>query len=569
MAGTARYEQIPDDEPLRVGKSSKSGFSVKKLVLVIFLALFAGYLTKVTFFSHSSNSIPHSDKPVCPIPSKVAIKEHDAIQSILNDKEYHKGVIDRFSKAIQVDTVVFDKMKDYSKMGKFHEYLEKSYPLVYKHAEVYKVNKYGLVFYFPGSDSSLKPIMMAAHQDTVPIGDKSDWTEDPFSGRFDGKDFHGRGASDCKNLLVGLIEAAEKLVADKKTDFKRGFILAFGFDEEKSGWDGAYNIGKFLVEKFGPNSIESITDEGPSMFNDILGGYYSIIPTGEKGYVDIQVKVNAPGGHSSLPGDHTSIGMLSSFLSDYEDDMYTPILTEENPMMNFFECLGEHADNLPKSLAQAARNVRYDSKAREVVLDYSSKNKLLKYNVRTSQAIDMIDGGDKANSLPREVSAVINHRISYGNSMETLWEKFTKHAKNAVEKYDIGLIVDGKEIAPKTDNGVMEVSKFVEELVPAPTTSYTDDLWFEFTGLIKAFYEDEIYPGKFDSGKGLVFAAALMSGNTDTRHYWNLTDHIYRVQPGAVNLFNEHVHGNDEVAGLDTHLQIISFYYNYISHFCL
>lgn len=570
MAGEARYEQIPnDEETLRVGDSSKGSFTAKKLVLAIFLALLAGYVTTSMFYSHHDNSIPHSKEPVCPIPSKLPIKEHDAIQSILNDKDYHKGVIDRFSKAIQIDTVVFDKMKDYSKMGKFHEYLEKSYPLVYKHAEVYKVNKYGLVFYFPGSDTSLKPIMMAAHQDTVPIGDKSDWTEDPFSGRFDGKDFHGRGASDCKNLLVGLMEAAEKLVADEKRDFKRGFIFAFGFDEEKSGWDGAYHIGKFLVDKFGENSIELITDEGPSMFNQILGGYYSLIPTGEKGYVDIQVKINSPGGHSSLPRDHTSIGMLSSFLSDYEDDMYSPILTEENPMMNFFECLGEHADTLPKALAQAARNVRHDPKARETVLDYSSKNKLLKYNVRTSQAIDIINGGDKANSLPREVSAIINHRISYGNSIETIWEKFTKHAKDAVEKYDIGLIIDGKEIASKTDNGVMEISKFVEELVPAPTTSYSDDAWFELTGIIKAFYEDEIYPDKFKSGKGLVFAPARMSGNTDTRHYWKLTDHIYRVQPGSVNLFDQHVHGNDEIASMDTHLQVISFYYNYISHFCL
>lgn len=570
MAIRDKYNQFQDDEEqqLRVGEgsSSKNTFTMKKLVLIVFFALFAGYLTTSVVSSKGNEAVPM--KPVCPIPSKLAIKEHEMVQSILTDKDYHVGVIDRFSQAIQIDTVVYDHMEDYSKMAKFHEYLEESYPLVYKHAEVHKVDTYGLVFYFPGSDAELKPIMLAAHQDTVPIGDKNDWTEDPFSGRFDGKLFHGRGAGDCKNLLVSLMEAMEKLFTEKKPEFKRGVIYAFGFDEEKSGWDGAYQIGQFLEKKFGANSVEVIIDEGPSMFTETLGGYYSLLPTGEKGYCDVQVKINTPGGHSSIPKDHTSIGMLSKFLTDYEDDMYEPILTEENPMMGFFECIGEHS-NLPKSMADAAKNVRNSAKARKQVLDFVDNNRLLKYNVRTSQAIDIINGGDKANSLPREVSAVINHRISYGNSMDTVWEKFTKHAKVAVEKYGIGLTVNGKEIFPETDSGIMDISKFSVELVPATPTSSNDDFWFEFTGLIKGFYEDEVFPEKFTSGKELIFAPALMSGNTDTRHYWNLTDHIFRVQPGSLNIFDSNVHGPNEVADLHSHLEAISFYYNFISHFAL
>jgi Gly-Xaa carboxypeptidase len=566
---STKHDELIDEEPLRVGGVKKNNiFTFKKLILLVFAALVIGLFNPYSGFIKNDTNV--NAKLLCPIPSKVAIKEHDQIQFILHDDEYQKGVIDRFSKALQIDTVVYDKTSNYSMMVKFHEYLESSFPLVYKTAEIFKINQYGLVFYFPGSDKELKPIMLAAHMDTVPIGDPSDWIENPFSGRFDGEKFYGRGASDCKNLLTGLMEAMELLITDNKTNFKRGVIFAFGFDEEKSGFDGAENIGKFLVEKFGKNSIEAIVDEGPVMFIDTMGDYYSMVVNGEKGYTDLNVEITTPGGHSSNPRDHTSIGMLSKFLTDYEDDMYQPLLVEENPMMGFFECVAEHG-KLPKPVAEAAKRIRYDEKARKYIIDYAEKNEpLLKYNLRTSQAIDIINGGDKANSLPRDVSAIINHRITYGNDLTTVWDKATKHGKVTAEKYDIGLTVNEKIILPATDNGNMVISYYDKPLEPAKPAPSNDDFWFEFTGIIKSFYEDEVFPEKFvNSDKKFIITPSIMTGNTDTRHYWDLSDHIFRVQPGSVNIFAANIHGPNEWVDLTTHLQAISFYYNYISHFSI
>lgn len=561
----ARYIQLEDDIEER--RSLRRTFG-RKILFLILAALVVGFFYPTNSFFNSKTEFTDSQEPLCPIPSKVAMKEHDAIQYILKDEEYQKGVISRFSKSLQIPTVVYDKTKDYSMMQKFHDFLEKSYPLVYKTAVLDKVNKYGLVFQFSGSNKDLKPILLMAHMDTVPIGDPSDWSEDPFSGRFDGEKFHGRGASDCKNLLIGLMEAMEKLIADGRNDFERGVILAFGFDEEKSGWDGAYHIGQFLEEKYGKNSIEAIVDEGPVMFIDILGDYYSMIITGEKGYADIQVEVSAPGGHSSNPRDHTSIGIISKFLTDYEDDMYKPILVPENPMMEFFECAAEQG-KLPKPLADAAKRARFDESARDVVLSFGSQSELVKYNLKTSQAIDIINGGDKANSLPRDVTAVINHRIVYGNSVETILEKVAKHGTTAAKKYDIGLVINDKELFPETDNGILNVTFYDPPLIPAKVSSTKSDFYKEFTGLIKTFYEDEVFPEKFteDSAKKFIIAPSIMTGNTDTRHYWNLSDNIFRVQPGSVNIFQANIHGNNEWVDLTTHLQCISFYYNYISHF--
>ena len=559
--------------------TKKAGFGVKKLVFLAFVGLafaFSQWGSYATL-SCGHGEVPrakyislNSDQPLCPVPVKVDIKEHETVQWILNDEKYHEGVVDRFSKSLQIDTVVYDETKNYTKMAEFHNYLEKYYPLTYKTAEVHKVNEYGLVFYFEGSNKDLKPVMLAAHMDTVPIGDPNDWTENPFSGRFDGEKFYGRGASDCKNLLVGLMEAVELLINNGEADFQRGIILAFGFDEEKSGWDGASHIGDFLVDKFGENSVEAIVDEGPVMFLDTLGDYYSMIINGEKGYIDLAVEVTTPGGHSSNPRDHTSIGMLSYFLNNYENEKFSPLLVEENPMMSFFECVGEHG-RLPEDIADAAKSVRYDEDARSLIINYTNSVPAIAYSMRSSQAIDIIDGGDKANALPRLVKAVINHRLAYGNDLDTVLDKATKHAKETAEKYDIGLYVGDKEVVPETEGGKITISLFSKYLETAKTTSSDDDFWFQFTGMIKSFYEDEVFPEKFHSlsaaDKKFIVTPGVMTGNTDTRHYWALTDHIFRVQPGSLNIFDANIHGPNEWVDLASHLQVISFYYNYISHF--
>ena len=69
-----------------------------------------------------------------------------------------------------------------------------------------------------------------------------------FSGFFDGQFIWGRGSSDCKNNLIGILEAVELLI-DAGFKPKRTLILSFGFDEEISGREGAGTLAKTLVSK--------------------------------------------------------------------------------------------------------------------------------------------------------------------------------------------------------------------------------------------------------------------------------------------------------------------------------
>ena len=57
-------------------------------------------------------------------------------------------------------------------------------------------------------------------------------------------------------------------------------------------------------------------------------------------------------------------------------------------------------------------------------------------------------------------------------------------------------------------------------------------------------------------GKDLVVSPGLMTGNTDTRYYWNLSDNIFRYGPGwdrdQVGLGN--IHTVDEKVGVTAHV---------------
>ncbi|KAH8913971.1 Zn-dependent exopeptidase, partial [Atractiella rhizophila] len=78
--------------------------------------------------------------------------------------------------------------------------------------------------------------MLMAHQDTVPVNMATldQWDYPPWSGHYDGTYVWGRGASDCKTLLISELQAVTLLIKQGFTP-RRTIILSFGFDEETGG----------------------------------------------------------------------------------------------------------------------------------------------------------------------------------------------------------------------------------------------------------------------------------------------------------------------------------------------
>ena len=82
--------------------------------------------------------------------------------------------------------------------------------------EVETVNEFNLLIHWPGTDPELAPILFTGHMDVVPIepGTAEDWQHPPFAGVVTDERIYGRGTLDNKQGVMGILEAADSLLAE-------------------------------------------------------------------------------------------------------------------------------------------------------------------------------------------------------------------------------------------------------------------------------------------------------------------------------------------------------------------
>ncbi|RCK62415.1 Carboxypeptidase S [Candida viswanathii] len=564
---------LPLDDYQRSGRKRYALYGAIALVAVL-----------ITFFSTNLFSysriyftpIP-KESSLCPLYDPIApksfYKDNSTVLNILHDKKYRKESIKRLSGAVQVDTLIFDNPpnvpddpKYWKKFAKFHDYLEKTFPLVYKNLEITKINTYGLVYSWKGTDKKLKPILLTGHQDTVPVQKDSldQWTYPPFEGHYDGEFIYGRGASDCKNVVIAILETLELLLS-KGFERKRHIIAAFGFDEESSGIISASRIGEYLEETYGKDSFYAVIDEGRGLGIDALTGTIFAKPsTGEKGYLDIQVELTTPGGHSSIPPDHTSIGIISELNYVIEKDPYRPILTEKNPILQYSQCAALHdpENNIPTFLKKSFLRAGHDRIANAILVGKILENKLTKYLIKTSQAIDIISGGEKANALPEDTKVLINHRIAVESSVDEVKAHFVTRVVEVAKRHNLSVVAYGDEVLTDAkDSGLFNVTVNSKPLNAAPVTPTNDTVWAYLSGVTRHVFEDLVFT---NITYPIVTVPSILTGNTDTRHYWNLTRNIFRFTPQFSNNFPSGVHSVDEKLPFSAHLQLQAWFYEYL-----
>lgn len=568
---TKDYEKLDDerDNELR-------WFSGPVLAKIVGVLMVLGLFAHATV--HTTASGPTVTKSQCKIPDYVVLdsyrRDNSTLQKILFDELFRNASAAKLSAAVQVKTDVGDDSPSVEedpefweeKFGKFHNYLETTFPKLWSFAEVEKVHTWGLVITWKGSDSSLKPIMLTAHQDVVPIQDATldQWVYPPFDGAYDGDHLWGRGSADCKNLLVALLETAEQLYEDGFHP-RRTIIYAFGFDEEIGGLRGASHIGKFLEQRYGKNGLYAVIDEGGQSLVRQGNIALALVGTSEKGMLNVNVGLNTPGGHSSVPPDHTGIGIVSELVTRFEKNRFSPIFSPRNPTFYEYQCIAEHSDNVSPEIRREIKNAATSASASKKVAEFIYNSDVgSRYLVTTSQAVDIIQGGVKSNALPEYVKVVVNHRIAVESSVnETVLRDFDI-IKSVADDFDVGIVLNGEIVKPKTEKGFFTVSTDWG-LNPAPFTPVFDDHWDLFAGTLRHVYE-VVSKGTMESFEGLpvVITPGMAAGNTDTQYYWDLTEHIYRYRPGLTPSVQAGAHGANEHIPFNSHLQIIAFYYEYL-----
>ncbi|KIY65075.1 carboxypeptidase S [Cylindrobasidium torrendii FP15055 ss-10] len=459
-----------------------------------------------------------------------------AMGELVEEDNFQKKAIEWLSKAVQVPSEVFDEMDAvgvdprWEVFGDLHRYLESAFPLVHKTLSLKKVNTFGLLYEWTGSDTTLKPVMLAAHQDVVPVHPDTvnEWVHPPFSGYFDGELIWGRGSNDDKSGLIGILIAIESLI-EKGFKPTRSIVLAFGFDEEASGLQGAFALSEAIVEIYGEDSIAFIVDEGGG-FATTFDGVFATPGIAEKGYLDLRIEVAAPGGHSSVPPAHTSIGMIAAMLAAIENNPPVSHLSRDDIPYSMFQCFAAHG-KVPKRLEDALRSAALSDDALKVVEEYVFAEQLYYSTVTTTQAIDLINGGVKTNALPEQVNAVVNHRISILSSVNETRDRDLASIKPVVEGFNLSLTSFGElltEPGAPAKGSVVLSDAFDNALAPAPRTPLTGPESRPYqllSGTIKSTYN--AHRG-LDDANAISVSPGMSTGNTDTRYYWSLTPHIFR-----------------------------------------
>ena len=411
-----------------------------------------------------------------------------------------------------------------------HETLKTNYPRTFEKLAPEVVAKGSLLFTWKGSDASLAPLLLLAHMDVVPVepGTEKGWTHPAFDGTVEGGFVWGRGALDDKLSLLGIMEATEELLAHGFVP-KRTLILAFGHDEEIAGKHGAVVMAELLASR-GVHA-ELAVDEGGAITDGMIPqvpAKVAVIGLGEKGYATVTLSVEAPGGHSSTPAAHTSIGILASALAKLESHPMEPRI--DGAMRQFASYTAPEMGFGPKV---AFSNLWLTEL---VVIRALAGSTTTNATIRTTTAVTMFNGGVKDNVIPQSAKATVNFRILPGDSSASVLE----HIRLSVSDERVKATVEASSLAE-----------------PSPLSSADSP---GFTALARTIRE--VFPDT-------VVAPSLTLGATDGRHYVKVAKDVYRFLPVVLKPTDmTRVHGTDERVSVDAVRDAVRFYRRLIDTTC-
>ncbi|KAJ7077841.1 hypothetical protein B0H15DRAFT_861135 [Mycena belliarum] len=476
----------------------------------------------------------------CPQVDSLSPRVHSILQARLEGLysagDFKSTVHEKLGGAVRVATESYDDMLPVGEDPRwdvfqdFHLFLESSFPMVYSSLRVTKVNTYGLVFHWQGSEPLLKPLLLAAHQDVVPVDPDTagQWIHPPYSGHYDGTWIWGRGSADDKSDLIAQLIAVDSLI---KQGFKplRTIVLAFGIDEESAGTEGAGRIAVYLEKTYGPNSFAFLLDEGDGYGENVHDGLIFASPAiSEKGYFDVKIEVRAAGGHSSIPPRHTTIGVLSQIVVALENTPHEAAFPRSGTAFANAQCAIAHDPKSSLWLKRLARKALTDDASLEELKQFLLKSDpVFDTMLKTTQAVDIIYGGAKVNALPEVATVIVNHRIAEQSSVADVEQHIVQLILPIASRLNMSLHAFG--LPPMSNAGherqIIITDAFGTALEPSPVTPTKPGGPYDLlAGTIKSALEtSERY-----NSTGIIISPSLGLGNTDTRFYWNLTRHIFR-----------------------------------------
>ncbi|MBO5837837.1 MAG: M20/M25/M40 family metallo-hydrolase [Oscillospiraceae bacterium] len=407
-------------------------------------------------------------------------------------------------------------MEDDTEFQKLIDLLPGLYPKVFETCSLTQLPDRALLFHWQGKAAAAPSVMMA-HYDVVPVNEES-WEKPPFAGIIEDGVLWGRGTLDTKVTFNGVLTAANYLI-------EQGFVpendmyFAFSGGEEINGM-GAVHIVNYFKEKGITPAL--VVDEGGAVVENVFPGVKqpcAMVGIAEKGMMNVQYTVLSGGGHASAPLPKTPLTSLAKACQKIVKNPFKMHITK--PAAEMFDTLGRYSGF---GLKIVFANLWLFKPVLDLICRASGGE--LNALVRTTTAFTMAEGSNARNVIPAQASLVSNMRLNPADSVDSA----LAYLKKTVNDEDVQITV-------------------LESFEPSPVSETNCDSWNKVAAAVA------------NTWPGCIVSPYLMVQCSDSRHYRDLSRHVYRFS--AMDLTAQErrsIHGNNEKIRLETIGKAVEFY---------
>ena len=428
------------------------------------------------------------------------------------------AAVDALQKLVQCKTISYNDpaMEDDGEFRKLIDMLPGLYPRVFDTCSFRELPDRALLFRWPGKADAAPSVMMA-HYDVVPVNEES-WDKPPFAGMIEDGVLWGRGTLDTKVTFNGVLSAADHLIA-KGFQPENDIYFAFSGGEEVNGM-GAVNIVNYFVQHGIQPAL--VVDEGGAVVENVFPGVKEpcgLIGIAEKGMMNVCYTARSGGGHASAPPPKTPVTTLAKACRSILKKPFKMHLTK--PAAEMFDTLGRHSSF---ALKLVFANLWLFKPVLDLICRLSGGE--MNALVRTTTAFTMMEGSNARNVIPAEAKLVSNMRLNPEDSVAS--------AKAYLEKV--------------VNDDAVELT-VLESFEPSPISETGCESW------------DKVASAVAQTWPGCIVSPYLMVQCSDSRHYRDLSRHVYRFS--AMDMTAEErrsIHGNNEKIRLESIARAVEFY---------
>ena len=446
-------------------------------------------------------------------------KPKDSGKKDFEEVEFDRAAaVNALGELVKCRTVSYNDhtLEDDAEFEKLIGKLPELYPNVVRTCPMQRFEERGLLFHWKGKGDG-KPSVLMAHYDVVPV-EEENWTHPAFDAEIVDGVMWGRGTLDTKVTFNGILSAAENVI-------KQGFVpendiyFAFSGGEEVNG-GGAKNIVKYFKDN--GIELEMVIDEGGAVVEDVFPGVKQpcgLIGIAEKGMLNLEYSIASSGGHASAPAPHTPVGQLAIACTKVEAHPFKAHFTK--PVLEMFDTLGRHSSFLYRVIFA---NLWCFGGALDNMCKKSGGE--LNALMRTTVAFTQMSGSKAPNVIPPSVSMVSNLRLNPEDSV------------NGAVEYIRSVINDPAVTLTVGDH-----------MEPSPISRTDCAGWERVSNAVAGTW------------KGCLVAPYLMVQCSDSRHYGEISDRVYRFSAMDLTAEERHtIHGNDEHIRLETIEHAVEFF---------